>query len=209
MFTNLEKIYGKWPNLDALGYGRLDWLPVNFAAKAVLDIAFADGTGEGIVEGVGVSVAHVLNCYANGKRWKEVQEWLVKPGFVGALGGSSTVKIIPGDRWLRELLKKGRERGWNAGEDDERYVPRNYFELYRREFKEGSERKEARQDLAFETRRTESLSFIMKNGKHQADMTEERLKNINEWIFEETRRFEGVTEPEEASTAQAVEFRSF
>ena len=201
----LRQMGGKLPNLDALGFGRLDWLPVNVAARAVLDVALAEGTGDGRVEGEGLSVAHVVNCWPNGKSWKDVQEWLARPGFVNGLRGKA-VEIIPGYQWIEGFQAMAGERGKIVEAEDEELPPRNFFEVFRREFGASSE---TRRNLTFETRRTESQSLMMREGKRQADITKSMLQDILKWLFEEARKFErGSLGSEENSMGEsrAVEF---
>ena len=194
----LSILGGKWPDLNALGSGRLDWLPVNFAAKAVTDIAFAKNSGDGVVEGKELSVAHVVNCWPDGKTWRDIQRWLARPGFVETLAGKG-VEIIPGHQWIQAMnVKVPERRGEAVGSEDDGEGPKNYAEAMQREAKPSSAGQATRKDLAFETRRTESLSFIMKNAKHKADMSEEMLQRILKWISNEALRYErGNFEPEE------------
>ena len=119
---------GRIPNLDAAGFGRLDGLPVNFAARAVLDIALAEDRGDGIVEGEGLSVAHVVNCWPDGKTWKNTQEWLSKP----SLMGRERMQIIEADEWTERFKELGRERGKPMSEerDDDGLAPRGFSEIF-------------------------------------------------------------------------------
>ena len=149
----LSKLKGKWPDLNSLGFGRLDWLPVNFAARAVLDIAFAEDSGQGVVEGRGLSVAHVVNCWRGGKTWKDIQGWLARPGFVDTPGGKG-VKIIPGQQWVEEFKAKGAEHGKVVQDSDRDYPPPNFFEVINRELNPSGGPEALRKDLTFETRRT-------------------------------------------------------
>ena len=207
--TGVNNMGGIFPDLDALGFRRLDWLPVNFAAKAVLDIAFAKDRGDGIMEGNGLSVSHVVNCWPDGKTWKDLQEWLARPGFVHELLGKK-VKIIPGHEWVKVLIAKYGERGWPAPNEDETLPPTSFTEVNQREFKPSSAGDASKKNLSIETRRTDSLSFMMKNAKHKADMSMEQLQKILRWIFNEARKLEsrkrGDLEEEESELGRVLEW---
>lgn len=181
---------GKLPDLDGVGLGRLDWLPVDLAARSILDIALLqdeqarmDRSG-----GSAVVVYHVLNCGPDGTTWADVQRWLTQGQNSTVHSGSTPIRsrvqpiqIIPAQEWLdsleslesdhpaKNLLGLWRE-GWKASATDSRSSMAD-----RKASGKGG-------GLQFDTWMAERFSPTMSRAKEQMAMSEEAFWRMLEWI---------------------------
>ena len=177
---------GQLPDLHAAGLTRLDWLPVDLAAKSILDIALPPERGKVPKVHKGSPVCHIANCDPNGIRWKDVQGWLIELS-----GGElrsiirEPIRIVPAQEWLDALESL-----------DLNHQAKSLIELWRKGWK-APERvlkkpilgiKEQR-SLSFSTTNAEILSTTMR-AKEQMKMSKDAFERMLGWILRRAAEIE-------------------
>ena len=111
-FNIIPKQDGKvvLPDLSEINANKLDWLPVDLAAKVVVELAFTDQTQD---LNRRPAVFHVLCNSAYLQTWTDVNSWLSVPVAIDAQAGTENVKIqfVSPDQWLDLLEAEG--EAWN------------------------------------------------------------------------------------------------
>ena len=94
------------PDLSEISANKLDWLPVDLAAKAVMELVFTDQSQD---PNYSPAVFHVLCNSASLNTWADVNSWLSVPGSTDSQAGIENVKIefIPPAQWLDSLEAEG------------------------------------------------------------------------------------------------------
>lgn len=96
------------PDLSNISDKELDWLPVDLAAKSVLEIALAESEGEIKSK---LNVFHVVSSLASGPTWADVKNWLGQPVNLNlkCQKKSFEVEFLPPQQWLDLLEEKGHQ----------------------------------------------------------------------------------------------------
>ena len=152
------KVLGALPDL----HQNLDWLPVDTAAQAVVEIALKKtdklpGTTED-----DIPVYHILNP-SRATRWSDLLQWMKKlsPGF----------DVIPPAAWVGRL-KNLREE----------HPPKKLLGLWMEAYSEGKKNMGVREDVVFDTEKTKELATVMSNVK---PIDEAQFKKMWRWIEQE------------------------
>ena len=183
--AGIRHMRGQLPDLHAAGLTRLDWLPVDLAAKSILEIALQPERMNALDAHQSSLVYHIVNCDPNGTRWKDVQGWLV-----GLTAGESSsvmkpIRIVPAQNWLYALESL-----------DLNHQAKTLIELWRKGWKgqeqvlkkSVSEAKEQR-TLSFKTTNAESLSTTMRS-KEQMKMSKDAFQRMLGWILRRAAEIE-------------------
>ena len=172
--AGLRSLGGIIPDLvgDA-GLGRLDWLPVDLAARAVTEIAFSAMNDESGNRAESL-VKHVLNCEERSIKWEDVQRWLQK--FV-VKKASETTRIVPVSEWLDALE--------NLEED---HPAKSLLELWRRGWVKNLN--VGTDDLEFRIERAEALSPTIRAGGIGMSISQHKFENMLQRILDRaSKRF--------------------
>ena len=94
------------PDLSNTPGKELDWLPVDLAAKSVLEIAFPESKDAGSGE---PEVFHVLSNLMSGPTWLNVKNWLSTPVRLNLDGRQQSIEVefLPPQEWLDLLEAEG------------------------------------------------------------------------------------------------------
>lgn len=143
----------------------LTWLPVDVAARAVLDILFHNQGGEVESE---CPVFHITNNNRSTK-WIDFLNWQQK---------YSSFKIVDLEAWLQKLEKL------------ENHPARNLSWLWKKNIKSGAgEEKEAKSQITFQTTNAERVSVAMRN---VGPVDEDLVRKIWMWLEREMAAEEKV-----------------
>ena len=172
---------GRMPDPAAAGLVRLDWLSVDIAARAIIDVALAERLGKQKGWNWQKRAAHVMNCQEEGTTWADVQSWLVEGEKDGdqneedVLEGKE-VEIVPVGQWLNQLTDLERE-----------HPAKECVEMWKEDWKP-----KPTNNLIFQTKHTERSSFVFRHGKKHMNMTKERFWKMLKWILKEGKATEDV-----------------
>jgi thioester reductase-like protein len=126
-----EQIICYLPDLSHLPQeARLDWLPVNQAAKIVLELSFSGTHPLSTTPSSApnddkdpkvspIPIYHILSQFKNGPTWRDIQQWLTGSLFTlplptdanPSLQAKYTFKFLPAEEWLSKLSAIPSETG--------------------------------------------------------------------------------------------------
>ena len=177
--VGIRHMSGKLPDLHAAGLGRLDWLPVDLAARSILEIAFQPRKRRAPDVDLGALVYHVANSSSSGTTWRDVQDWLVglDADEIGS-GIKESIRIVPVEMWLDSLdnLEQNHRakhliKLWRSGWSRMNQAPGE----------SGSEVRE-KGNLAFGTVNAESLSMTMR-AKENMNISKDAFQRMLGWVL--------------------------
>ena len=166
------------PDLHAAGLDRLDWLPVDLAARSVLEIALQQDQDQALDPRQGAPVYHVANSDDNGVKWRDIQQWLARSSSdkEGAIL-DKPVKIVPAQEWLDSLESLTQD-----------HQAKNLIELWRKGWGQSDDVQGRsnlqgieRGHLSFDTIKADRLSATMRD-KGQIAMSEEIFRRMLNWM---------------------------
>lgn len=183
------------PDLNAASLGILGWLPVNLAARAVLEISIGQ-FGRRRPEGGNLEIFHLVSTDER-TDWAMAQNWLATMEFkdrktegleTGAPRGK--VQIVPATQWLEELESLAVDHpaknllglwteGWTAGSPSAVAAAEGSGT--------GADREDARPVVRFETERAREASETMRDGEGMR-VDKDRFEGMVRWVLAEGRR---------------------
>ncbi|RBR13584.1 hypothetical protein FVER53590_08545 [Fusarium verticillioides] len=161
LLLSTSKITGCLPDLPN---EVLNWLPVEEAAQAVVEIASTTSNGSG------TPVYHVLNPHT-APTWKDMLDWLA------ASNESPEFEIVSSSEWLERLEKA-------LSDDSANHPSQALLGLWKRSYaknKENGGASEGHESSLFDVAQTEKVSASIRDVK---PLTRERLIKTWKWVNE-------------------------
>ena len=172
--TSVQQSAGILPDLHRAGVGPLAWVPVDVAAKAVVEIGLKASRPRA-AEGVptAASFYHVVSN-ASGPTWADVQAQLQnsrhdQEPFVGL---KTVVQVVPAQDWLNKLEAL-----------DIKHPAKNLLSLWRKNW-QGNSPSNSTQRKVYSTSRAEGASEAMKD-KVGRGISMEEVERMVAWVLSE------------------------
>ncbi|TPX16274.1 uncharacterized protein E0L32_003923 [Thyridium curvatum] len=159
--------------LPDLGEEAIDWLPVDQAAKAILEISAHVNEDYQALSAIETPVYHVLN-YHKDVTWKHLLDW-IRTFEEEEPGCSSHIEILPPQRWLDKLEE-------NLSGDKTRHSATALIPLWRRRF--GTSRTAVKVP-SFDVETTSGISPSIHSVR---PLTPAQVKTMWQWINQNTHQ---------------------